>query len=365
MKLGFGFYRHMLNDDVMRFAQQCGATHAVVHMCDYFGKDPRAQKSDNQPVGTLDGWGVTQHSAIWTVEELLAIKAQLARHGLIFEAIENFDPAQWYDILLDGPKRAEQLAGLKQLIRNVGKAGVPIYGYNFSLAGVAGRLNLTTRGGAEAVGLDGADSELLKKPIPNGMVWNMVYDPDAPRGFIPPIDSEELWRRYSAFLKEIIPVAQEAGVAMAAHPDDPPLPTVRGQPRLVFRHHLYQRLLDIVPSPNNKLEFCVGTLAEMQDDDLYGCIEKYSRHVGYVHMRNVRGKVPHYCETFIDDGDVDVTRVLQILHHNGFDGVVIPDHAPKMTCDAPWYAGMAYAMGYLRATMQAVTKEKATTGGTR
>jgi mannonate dehydratase len=357
MKLGFGFYRHMLNDDVMRFAQQCGATHAVVHMCDYFGQAGRAQKTDNQPVGALDGWGVTRHSAIWTVEELVAIKKQLASHGLIFEAVENFDPAQWHDVLLDGPKRDAQLEGLKQLIRNVGEAGIPIYGYNFSLAGVAGRVTLSTRGGAEAVGLDG-DSEMLRRPIPNGMVWNMIYDPDAPAGNVPPIDSEQLWQRYTGFLQAMIPVAEKAGVTLAAHPDDPPLPVVRGQPRLVYRHHLYQRLLDIAPSKNNKLEFCVGTLAEMQDEDLYGCIEKYSGQgkVGYVHMRNVRGKVPHYCETFIDDGDVDVSRVLTILHRNGFDGVIIPDHAPKMACDAPWYAGMAYAMGYLKATMQNIQK---------
>jgi len=353
MKLGFGFYRHMLTDDVMRFARQCGATHAVVHMCDYFGSDGSSQKSDNQPIGAMDGWGVTRHSAIWSVDELLAIKAQLTRHGLVFEAVENFDPAQWHDVLLDGPKRDAQLEGLKQLIRNVGQAGIPIYGYNFSLAGVAGRATLSTRGGAEAVGLDG-DSELIRKPIPNGMVWNMVYDTDAPRGFLPSIDSDELWRRYTNFLRAIIPAAEQAGVAMAAHPDDPPLPVVRSQPRLVYRHHLYQRVLDIMPSSSNKLEFCVGTLAEMQDPDLYGCVERYSRQgkIGYVHMRNVRGKVPHYCETFIDDGDTDVPRVLGILHRNGFDGVVIPDHAPKMTCDAPWYAGMAYAMGYLKSCIQ-------------
>jgi len=84
-------------------------------------------------------------------------------------------------------------------------------------------------------------------------------------------------------------------------------------------------------------------------------VDRYSRQgkIGYVHLRNVHGKVPNYCETFIDDGDVDVRRVLEILHRNGFDGVIIPDHAPKMTCDAPWHAGMAFAMGYLKACMQA------------
>lgn len=142
---------------------------------------------------------------------------------------------------------------------------------------------------------------------------------------------------------------------LAAHPDDPPLPTVRGQPRLVYQPHLYQRLLDLKPSRSNALEFCIGTLAEMTEGDLYESVEQYSRQgkLAYVHLRNVRGKAPFYKETFIDDGDVDVARVLRILKENRFEGVIIPDHAPQMTCAAPWHAGMAFALGYLRAAIGA------------
>jgi mannonate dehydratase len=83
----------------------------------------------------------------------------------------------------------------------------------------------------------------------------------------------------------------------------------------------------------------------------------HSRHgrVAYVHLRNVRGKVPVYQETFIDEGDMDVHRVLRILHRNGFNGVIIPDHAPQMSCAAPWHAGMAFAMGYLKAAIDEAT----------
>ena len=73
--------------------------------------------------------------------------------------------------------------------------------------------------------------------------------------------------------------------------------------------------------------------------------------VKYIHLRNVCGQVPHYHETFIDEGDLDVERVFEILHKNQYDGLVIPDHAPQMVCDAPWHAGMAFAMGYLRAML--------------
>jgi mannonate dehydratase len=103
------------------------------------------------------------------------------------------------------------------------------------------------------------------------MVWNMIYDQDAPDEDLPTISHDELWERLAWFLERIIPVAEESGVQLALHPDDPPLPVVRGQPRLVYQHHMYQRLLDLHVSDHNGLEFCVGTLAEMTEDDIYDC----------------------------------------------------------------------------------------------
>jgi mannonate dehydratase len=134
------------------------------------------------------------------------------------------------------------------------------------------------------------------------------------------------------------------------------MPTMRGQPRLVYQPGLYQKLIDLQPSKANALEFCLGSLAEMTEGDLYETVEQYSREgrLAYVHFRNVTGKVPYYRETFVDDGAIDMLRVIRILKKNGFDGVLIPDHTPQMTCDAPWHAGMAFAMGYMRAAMQSV-----------
>jgi mannonate dehydratase len=113
------------------------------------------------------------------------------------------------------------------------------------------------------------------------------------------------------------------------------------------------------PSPANKLEFCIGTVAEMTEGDVYEATDHYSRQgkLAYVHFRNVTGKVPRYRETFVDDGDVDMLRVLRILNHNRFEGVIIPDHTPQMSCDAPWHAGMAYALGYMKAALQAIDQE--------
>src|SRR5215831_5746964 len=350
MKIGLGLYRHMLTRDYYDFARQAGCTHVVVHLVDYFNQGPSNPRG-NQPTGSkYEPWGVAGDPArLWTVEELKELRARIEDAGLELAAIENIDPAHWHDILLDGPQRAQQIEKVKTIVRRLGEAGVPVLGYNFSLAGVCGRITAALgRGHAVTVGMDGPAEDL---PIPNGMVWNMVYDRNAAPGDLAPISHEELWQRLERFLAEVVPVAEESGVKLAAHPDDPPMPTMRKQPRLVYQPYMYQRLLDIVPSRHNALELCVGTIAEMSEGYVYEAVDRYSRqgNIAYLHLRNVAGKVPHYKETFIDEGDVDMIRILSILERNHFDGVIIPDHTPQMTCSAPWHAGMAHTLGFILA----------------
>jgi mannonate dehydratase len=343
----------MLTRENFDFACQAGATHIVAHLVDYFrGGGPGA--GGDQPTGTDLGWGLAgDPDQLWTLEEMVELRRGVEAAGLQLEAIENFDPAHWHGILLDGPKRAQHIENVKTILRRMGRAGIPIMGYNFSIAGVAGRTKgRYARGGAPSVGMEGG----YDLPMTNGMVWNMVYDPEAPPGIVPSATPEQLWSRLERFLNDVLPVAEEAGVRLALHPDDPPLPTIRAQPRLVYQPQMYQRVIDLNPSPANQFEFCVGSLAEMTDGDIYSVVSQYSlqHRLAYVHLRNVRDKVPHYKETFIDDGEVDVLRVLAILKRNGFDGVIIPDHAPQMSCAAPWHAGMAFALGYLKAGLQSL-----------
>jgi mannonate dehydratase len=89
----------------------------------------------------------------------------------------------------------------------------------------------------------------------------------------------------------------------------------------------------------------------MSEGDVYEAVDTYSQQgrIAYLHFRNVRGRVPHYHETFIDEGDIDMARMVAILRRNGYEGVLIPDHSPQMSCPAPWHAGMAFAMGYMQA----------------
>ncbi|MCE7986761.1 MAG: D-mannonate dehydratase [Caldilinea sp. CFX5] len=344
MKLGLGLYDNMLTAENFRFARQAGATHVVAHI-------PALLPKAKAPAGC---WGVTDPTLpYWTYEDLRDLRAAANAEGVDIAALENFPVPHWHDVLLDGPRKQAQLENLKISIRNLGKAGIPVMGYNFSLAGVWGRVRGPFgRGGAESIGYL-ADQAPPQDPIPNGTIWNTVYDKEAPPGPIAPVTEEALWQRLSDFLTTIVPVAEEAGVRLAAHPDDPPLPVLRQTPRLVYTPDRYQRLLDIVPSYYNALEFCQGTIAEMAVGDVYEAIDTYSAQgkIAYVHFRNVVGKVPNYTESFVDDGDVDMIQSLRIYHKNGYDGVIIPDHTPHMSCAAGWHAGMAFALGWMKAVV--------------
>ncbi|MEW6753191.1 MAG: mannonate dehydratase [Candidatus Latescibacterota bacterium] len=335
MKIGLGLYPNLLTADNFRFARQAGATHIVAHLPGFARRPGRGLPPE----------------AMWTYDELAGLRSAMNAEGLTFAAIENFDVEHWYDVLLDGPRRDQQMEGLKALLRTMGRLEIGVMGYSFSLVNVWGRVTVEkARGGAKGPAfirrLAPQETE-----VPLGSVWNSVYDANAPAGTLGPVPEEVVWERLERYLKELVPVAAEAGVRLAMHPADPPLPTLRGTGRLVWRPEHYQRLLDLVPSYYNAAEFCQGTIAEMDGEmDVYEAIDTYAAQgkIAYVHLRNVRGKVPEYYETFIDDGDVDMVRALRLYHKHGYDGVLIPDHSPEMACTAPWHAGMAYALGWMR-----------------
>lgn len=355
MKIGIGLYRHMLTRENFRFAKQAGCTHIVAHLVNYF------QDLEGIPgTDAYTNWGIaSRNEQVWSYEYLNDLQKAVNKEGLELYAIENFNPADWYDILLDGPRKKEQMKNLKNIIRNVGKAGIPVFGYNFSIAGVWGHVEGEfARGGAKSVGFLGEKGP-EEKLIPKGQIWNMTYDSAAPQGNIGTVSAQELWERFTFFLQEIIPVAEEAGVKMALHPDDPPVPILRGTARLVYQPYLYQKVLDIVPSTNNALEFCMGSIQEMTEGNIYEAIDQYAGQgkIAYVHFRNVVGKVPDYREVFVDEGDIDMLKALKIFKKHNFQGVFIPDHTPQMNCKAPWHAGMAYTIGYMRAVLEIVEKE--------
>lgn len=355
MKIGMGLYSHKLNRDHYRFAKQVGATHVVANLVDYFGSTTQLQSA------SADGRAMSRtqkNKPLWTYEMLRDLKREINDEGLELAALENFDPAHWYDVLLGGPERDRQLENMKQMIRAMGKAEIPVMGYNFSIAGVWGhRQGPWSRGGAESVAFF-AD-EVANTPMPKNQVWSIEYDEDAPDNEFVQMSNDQLWNNLQTFLEVLTPVAAEEGVTLSAHPDDPPMPTVRQTPRLVYEAHHYRRLLGLAPVDANKITFCIGTFSEMQNTDVYQAIDEYAgiEKIAYVHLRNVKGKVPQYYEVFLDEGDTDLIRILHQLHQVGFDGVIMLGHTPRMTCGEPWHAGMAWQVGWLRAALSFIEAE--------
>jgi mannonate dehydratase len=351
MRVGLTLSGDHLTEDGAKFAAQLGVEDVVIHLNNYTNAADPSAYTERGEVGPI--LGDVTGEPLWTYDRMAGVVAMLKRHGLRVAALENFCPKHWSDVLLDGPRKRGQMEDLKRLVRDAGRAGIPAVGYNFSIAGVWGwRRRAAARGGAVTVVFDmgGIDHEA---PIPDGMLWNMRYRPAVPGAVPITVSHEELWRRLEWFLKELLPVAEEAGVRLAAHPDDPPADRLRGTARLVNTHDKYDRLLAISPSPANALEFCIGSLAEMQGD-IYSTTRRFAERgaLAYVHFRNVRGKVPSYVETFVDEGDVDMTEIVRILRDANYDGVLVPDHVPDLAGPSPWHSGNAYTVGYMRALVQ-------------
>jgi len=320
MKLGLGAI-HQLDDETLQFARQLGVENIIMH---YPG---------------LPGDG------LWEFLPLLQLRRRVKAAGLKLAAIENI-PLAFYDKIRHGlPGRDQQIEKVCETIRNLGRAGIPILGYHFMLVGVwRTECTPTGRGGALVTKYDHA----LAKHAPTFEMGEF--------------SDEAVWANLTYFLRAVVPVAEEAGVVLALHPDDPPVPSIAGTARIIRSVEAYKRVMKIVPSPSNAIEFCQGTVAEMcaTPDEVYDAIRCFGSQgkIAYVHFRNVRGTVPAFEETFIDEGKVDMLEAMRAYRDVGFDGVMIVDHTPGMVGDTPWgHRGRAYAIGYMRALLKCVEAE--------
>jgi mannonate dehydratase len=368
LKVGISLYGPLLSEAGARFASQLGVEDVVVHLTDYGRNADASAYAAGGVVGPINGECID--APLWSYDRLTDLVAMLSRHNLRVAALENISPNFWSDILLDGPKKDAQMQDLQDLVRNMGRLGIPVLGYNFSIAGVWGWQRKPVARGNAVTAVFAIDEFDAESPVPDGMVGNMRYRLAVPGAKPQTVDEATLWSRLHWFLEKLLPVAEESGVRLAAHPDDPPVERLRGTARLVNSHAKYDRLLSLVESPANALEFCVGSLAEMPDGDVYETTRRFARRnaIAYVHFRNVRGKVPNYVETFVDDGDVDMARIVRVLHEEGYDGILVPDHVPELECPAPWHAGHAYTIGYMKALVahaDALTRSSSGSAGHR
>lgn len=198
---------------------------------------------------------------------------------------------------------------------------------------------------------------------PDGGVRLSKYDHasavNAPPFELGAFDDETMWANYAYFLQAVVPVAEEAGVKLALHPDDPPIPSIRGTARIFRSTEALKRVIEIVPSPNNVLEFCQGTVSEWCEaaEEVYDAIRYFASRgkIAYVHFRNVVGAVPDFEESFIDDGKVDMLRAMCTYKESGYDGLLMLDHTPRLVGDTAWaHRGRAYAVGYIKGLLKCV-----------
>lgn len=267
----------------------------------------------------------------------LTMRNVVESHGL---KLYNVGLNTWDSITLDLPDRDEKIEAWCTMLRNLGAAGVPTLGYNFKPAGNFRTSSVPVgRGGAIYSTFD--YDELLQNP---------PYYPEKQIG------EDRLWENLEYFLRRVIPVAEEAGVRMALHPDDPPIPEpLGGAARIVSTLDHYERIFDLVSSDANGMLFCQGCVAEM-GVDVPEAIRRIGRQgkIVYVHFRNIRGTPRRFQEVFLDEGDMDMFRAMQTYREVGFQGPFMMDHTPHLPQEKAGWAGRAFAVGYIRAMIQAV-----------
>ncbi len=299
----------------------------------------------------------------WEEADLADLVTRTRAHGLAFEAIENV-PVHFYDKAMLGlPGRDEQIENYCTTIRNIGRAGIPVLGYHFMPNSVWRTEKLAPgRGGAGCTAYDQAivdaapDAEALRAFLPYGLGRQEampIYDPGEAV-----VTEEQMWENYAYFIRAVLPVAEEAGVTLALHPDDPPVPVLGGVARLFWRPEGFIKAHEIAgDSPAWKLDLCLGCCSEMTGGAEN--VRRLIRHFGplgriaYIHFRDVVGTVPNFRECFLGEGNYDPAEVILLLRESGFDGFLLDDHVPHMDDDTAWnHRGRAHAIGYMQGLLQ-------------
>lgn len=286
----------------------------------------------------------------WQTADLRRAVEKCERYGLKLEALENV-PLKWLDkVMLGLPGRDEQIENYQRTIRNMGEAGIPVLGYGWMPNWVWRTPHEVGRGGVTVTAFDMAKIDAA--PLVAGLRTLEVLDGHE-------IDHDEMWANYTYFIQSVIPAAEEAGVRLAVHPDDPPVPTLGGVARLFYSPEGFKRAVEeIAPSPNHGLDFCMGCFSEM-GLDVIEQIEYFASRgrIFYVHFRDVQGCVPKFQESFLGEGNVDVVDAICALKRSGFTGFIIDDHVPHMIDDTDWnHRGHAHQTGYILALVEAAQK---------
>lgn len=309
---------------VHTLAKQCGVEYAVAGI----GLHPVANADKEQQP--------------WSYTSLARTKKAYEDAGFKLEVIESRPPMEKAKLGLPG--RDEEIDIVCELIRNMGAVGIPVWcpAWMPILMVLRTSRTIPSRGGAKVTGYDHRDME-------SSLTEHGV------------ITEEQQWDSLKYFLERVVPVAEEANVKLAMHPDDPPLSPIRGVARIMSSIENYQKLIDLVPSPVNGIALCQGNFTLMTDD-LPSAIRHFGeqKKIFFVHFRDVRGTPDNFAETFHDDGKTDMAECMRAYRDVGYDGVGRPDHYPRMgNAEIPDNYGLArlFAIGYVRGLIDAVYSE--------
>ncbi len=328
-----------LADDTLTFFKQMGIEHVV--MPTRFNLEPSRR---NLVPSTDRGPQSDGLMRPWDADELSRIKDYLGERGLSAEMVHL---GRTWRVLHGRPDAADEIENVKQSIRAAGSAGIPVVEYNFTpLRGSEGYDSETGHGGIQLRNYDSARTE------------------DAP-----PLDNvgehtrEQMWERLTGFLQEVIPVAEDSGVRLALHPNDPAIPVFRGAAQPMRTLDDQKRLIETVDSPSNGITLDTGVTTEMGEDAAEAIRYFGSRdRINHVHFRNVRVDTPYYkyLEVRHDAGECDMLACMKAFHEVGYRYLIIPDHTPEFTNDSDGLQlGWAFALGYLRALKHAAEGEEA------
>jgi len=291
----------------------------------------------------------------WSVEGLTKLKERMESFGLELLMVplplssSPIERAENPAIMLGkSPDRDREIDQICQMIRNVARAGIPCVKYNLTLLGVPRTAPTAGRGRALYSTFNYA-----------------IAEPQATLTEAGSVSAETMWERITYFLERVVPVAEEYKVKMACHPHDPGMPReagFRGVHRVLGSVAGLKRFVEIRPSPFHGLNFCQGTVSEMLDrpeEEIFEVIRYFGGRgkIFNVHFRNIHGHFLDFQETFPDNGDVNMVRAMRVYKQVGYDGMIMPDHAPQIDGDTAQKQAFAFEYGYIRALLQAVENE--------
>lgn len=306
---------------------------------------------------------------VWSFESIEKIKQQANIHNLEFEVVESVPVPE--DIKLGNEKAPLLIENYCENIRRLSKFGIKCICYNFMPVFDWLRSEL------EHANPDGSNSlayndETIKKmdPLASELSlpgWDASYTKDELKELIAKykiLGEKDLWKNFETFLKSIIPVAEECGINMAIHPDDPPW-GMFGLPRIITNKQNIQRMFNIVPSPNNGLTLCTGSLGANPDNNMIDMIKCFFDRIHFVHLRNIKYngercfyEVGHPTQC----GSIDMYNIVKTLVDSGFDGYVRPDHGRMIWGEQGRYGyglfDRALGASYLTGLFEALEKEK-------